>query len=165
MTPRKPKKTSKAKAAVEGKVIKKSGKGKASKKSPAKSPAKGKGKATAKARSKSPKKSVPEKEKRVIQYGAEEPWESEVSASRVSRVLPLNEEQRAESLATAETSTRVDAGGEALPQTPVETLPRPSERRIRRVKQIDHGMLSHARHGDTSDSSMSVSALPCGSDG
>ena len=158
-TPRKPKKSGKAKAAIEGKTIKKGGKAKA-KKSPSKSPAKGKGKAATKARSKSPKKSVTDK--RVIQHGEEEPWESEASASRVSRVLPLNDQQRAESLSVAGTSARVDPSGQTLPLTPVETLPRPSERRIRRMKQIDTGMLSHAVRGDTSDSSMSVSELSCG---
>ena len=158
-TPRKPKKAGKAKAAVEGKVIKKSGKGKASKKSPSKSPAKGKGKAAVKPRSKSPKKSVPEKDKRVIQHGAEEPWESEVSANRVSRILPLNDEQRAAILATMEMSARWTLMVKPCHRFQSRRFHGHRSVESRRMKQIDHGRLSHARHGDSSDSSMSVSAL------
>ena len=160
-TPAKPKKSGKSKAATEGKEskAKKGSKSKAVKKSPAKSPAKGKGKAvTGKGRSRSPKKSVPVKQ--VIAHGVEEPWESEASASRVSRILPLDDQQRATSLAETQVSSRVDEAGQSLPLTPVETLPRPSSRRSRRMKQIDTGMLSHSGHVSGSDSSsLSVSAL------
>ena len=163
--PAKPKKAGKSKAAVEGKEgkPKKSGKAKATKKSPGKSPAKSpvkrKGKAiSGKGRGRSPRKSVPVKQ--VIAHGVEEPWESEASTSRVSRILPLDDQQRAANLAEAQVSSRVDDAGQSLPQTPVETLPRPSSRKGRRMKQIDTGMLSHAGHVSGSDSSsLSVSSL------
>ena len=160
-TPGKKKKSSKAQSGHEKK--KSGGKGKASSKSPVKSPAKGKGKAVAstsasvaKGKGRSPKKTPHGKQ--VITQAVLDEWDSEVSASRVSRILPLDAQARDASLATAGESVRVDATGQSMPQTPLETVPRPSERRIRRMKQVDRGMLAHAERVSASDDS-SVSGL------
>ena len=158
-TPRKPKKSGKARS---GHETKKSGKGKAT----SKSPAKGKGKATTtastsagKGKGRSPKK--PAHGKQVVTQAALEEWDSEVSTSRVSRILPLNVQARDENLAVVEQSLRVDPTGQSLPQTPLESVPRPSSRRGRRMKQIDPGMISHAGRVSASDDS-SVSRLGIG---
>ena len=150
-TPRKPKKSGKAQS---GHEKKKAGKGKAA----SKSPAKGKGKASAstsatavKGKGRSPKK--PAHGKQVVTQAALEEWDSEVSTSRVSRILPLNTQARDEDLAAATQSLRVDSTGQFLPQTPVETVPRPSSRRGRRIKQIDRGMMSYAERVSASDDS------------